>query len=126
MEWFRADQRCSLNVSIIWRGFVEVAKWIKMKIAWKIGSGSSVLVGIDSVVSGGLSYQLSAPLVNLFHNRGYTSLDHFCTFSGDRRNYWLSPGYFHLEEPYKQEWSNYVLMLNRMGISLRPTNDILV
>jgi len=80
---------------------------------WQVGSGSLVQVGIDEVVGGDRSARLSDRLLLFFHSRGYSTLDHFCTKSTDRRFYWLGHEFFHLEEPLKREWLDYLMVLNR-------------
>jgi len=100
------------NLSIIWRGFLEVLPFIKNNLCWLIGSGHLVRVGVDRIVgafNGGL---LSDALVQHFHDRGYYTLDHLCTHHGDRGLYWLSARYFRLAGSHMEEWSSYLEYLN--------------
>jgi len=126
MEWLRQENYQSANSSIIWRGFIEVARWIKLKIAWQVGNGKSVLVGTDQVVSGGLSSTLSESLINHLNGHGYTTLDHFCSMTPIRGDYWFSSAYLGLVGSDAQEWQNYIHVLLLMGINLRQSEDKMV
>jgi len=122
-EWFRSLPHRKHNISTIWRGFVDVAQEIGSHIAWQIGSGALVKVGIDPVVGGGQNEFLPDGLFFFFHERGYSSLDHFGIKASVRSRYWLSPEYFQMAASYRQDWRNYVTLLNRLGVTLGQEVD---
>lgn len=111
------------NISHVWQGFMEVVPLIRQSLRWQSGSSNLIRVGIDCFVGGKQNGILSEDLLQVFHPCGYYTLDHLCTHSIDRRFYWLGPIYFRLEGTLKDEWSGFILSLNRSGISLRKEKD---
>jgi len=59
---------------------MDIIHEIRNHLVWQVGSGSTVRVGIDNIVGGEKSYFLSDDLVQIFHSKGYYTLDHFCTY----------------------------------------------
>lgn len=114
------------NLSIIWRGFLEVLPIIKENLHWLIGSGQLSRVGVNRIVGVSNGGHLSDALVQHFHDRGFFYLEHFCTHHSDRGYYWLNARYFRLTGSHKEEWSSYLESLNRAGIVLNHAGDKLV
>lgn len=94
--WLCSEEAKRLNTSHIWWGFMDVVPYIRQSIKWQIGSGQLFQVVIDRFVGGNLSGELLEELINIFHSHGYSSLEHFCTHSADKKFYWLGSIFFRL------------------------------
>lgn len=125
-SWLTSERVVRHNSSPIWRGFLDAIPIIRKSLSWQIGSGQLFRVGIDSFVGNTTGVALFEELIHIFQARGYSQLDHFCTHSADRRQYWLGPHYFNLTGVHKEEWSSYLVALYRSGITLNGDADKLV
>ena len=62
VEWFRSKKFSSRNNSIIWRDFIHTLPWIGSHLAWQVGRGIDILVGIDPIVGSHTLYYLPEEL----------------------------------------------------------------
>ena len=61
-DWLRKKSFSSRNVSLIWRGFLQVLPWMGMHLAWQVGNGDSILLGIDPIVGSHSTFSLPEEL----------------------------------------------------------------
>ena len=53
------DKRFSTRwVSIIWRGFLQTLPWLGSHLAWQVGNGKDILIGVDPIIGAPSSYIL--------------------------------------------------------------------
>jgi len=52
LEWIKSDAITPGNISPIWHGFLDIIHEIRKHLAWQIGTGSVVHVGIDNFIGG--------------------------------------------------------------------------
>jgi len=124
--WLSQGKVVRHNLSIIWRGFMDVLPYIKRELWWQAGSGLLIRLGIDRIVGipdGGV---LTEELLHFFHDRGYSSLAHFYIHQPTGDQHWLGACYYRLTDSLKEEWTNMVGLLKRSGISLDHTDDRVV
>ena len=50
VEWLRDKSFSTRNVSLFWRGFLQVLPWMGMYLLWQVGNGESIILGVDSIV----------------------------------------------------------------------------
>ena len=60
VDWLRGKNFLSRGVSVIWRGFLQTLPWMGCELAWKVGNGDKILLGIEPIV--GASNSSSLPL----------------------------------------------------------------
>ena len=58
-SWLRGKEFLSCGVSPIWKGFLLTLPWLGRHLAWQVGNGNNVLLGIDPIV--GVSNSLMIP-----------------------------------------------------------------
>ena len=58
----REKKFCTWRVSIIWRGFLQTLHWLGHHLAWQVGNGSDILIGVDSIISAHSSFILPEEL----------------------------------------------------------------
>ena len=59
IEWLRNKHYNTRCASIFWRGFVQILPWMGSYLAWKVGDGKNILLGIDPIV--GIQSSFSLP-----------------------------------------------------------------
>ena len=75
VAWLRDKRFCTRRVSIIWRGFLQTLPWLGRHLAWQVGNGSDILIGVDSIISAHSSFILPEEL------RSYPEDLDICTLS---------------------------------------------
>ena len=74
-DWLRLKRFSIHNVSVIWRGFIHTLPWMGTHLAWLVGNGENILIGIDPIVGSHNSFSLPEDL------RTYLEDLNMCTFS---------------------------------------------
>ena len=75
VDWLRYKHFSSRNVSVMWRGFIQALPWMGIHLAWQVGSGENVLLGIDPIVGSHSSFDFPEDL------RSYLENLNICTLS---------------------------------------------
>ena len=60
VAWLRGKRFCTRGVSTIWRGFLQTLPWLGSHLAWQVGNGNDILIGIDPVI--GVPPSLTLPV----------------------------------------------------------------
>ena len=68
VSWLRGKHFSIHGVSIFWRGFLQTLPWLGIFLAWKVGNGENVQIGID-------------PMIKILHT--FTWPAGFCDFLED-------------------------------------------
>ena len=50
VAWLRGKNFNFRGVSVIWKGFLLTLPWLGRSLAWQVGNGHDVLVGIDPIL----------------------------------------------------------------------------
>eukprot|EP00253_Pinus_taeda_P011741 PITA_11741 len=72
--WFRRNSMGTKKGSSIWLSFRKIQLFSLENLRWKLYSGSSILIGFDSIVNG-LDSSFSPRLVSFFHAKGIFTWD---------------------------------------------------
>ena len=49
-NWLRGKCFNTRGVSVIWKGFLLTLPWLGRNLAWQVGNGNSVRIGIDPII----------------------------------------------------------------------------
>lgn len=69
-DWVRFPNKKKANVSIIWKEVISSFSMVEIGLAWKVGNGRNMRVGIDPWVGGGEIFHLPRDLVTLLNENG--------------------------------------------------------
>ena len=50
VSWLRGKNFSTRGVSSIWRGFLQSIPWLGSYLAWQVGNGVDIWIGIDPVI----------------------------------------------------------------------------
>ena len=125
-EWIQKGCFTGTNVSIVWKGTLEVIPLITPNLIWRVGDGSTIRIGIDCFVRGEGAFKLSDSLLQILHGKGYHTLDHITYISGQQESSLIGASYLRLEGSHILEWMRYLSVLDRMGITLSLKADSLM
>ena len=50
VSWLRGKHFGNRGVSVFWRGFLQTLPWLGRCLAWKVGNGEQVQIGIDPII----------------------------------------------------------------------------
>jgi len=125
-DWIQKDVFNASNASVVWNGILDVIAIIKPGLSWRIGDGTKIRIGMDRIVGVGEDYLLSDSLINTLHEKGYYTLNHIYLSNGQSGSLWINASTLRLAGVHILEWSHYLNVLKRMGISLSHRDDTLV
>jgi hypothetical protein len=94
---------------------------LKNWIAWFMGTGSIILVGLDPFVGSGPSFRLSSRLIRHLHYLNIFSLahiNHTSSLNSSRSHDWLTHSDLGLEGDLASEWDSYISMLICNSVSI--------
>lgn len=119
VHYFLCDHTLhSGEASTIWRSLLKSLPVIQHSIAWDVGRGTLVTVGIDPIPGLSDSYSLSPALVKFFHDKQLSVIRQFCLFLPDTQQRWLRSDELHLEGNLAVEWDQYANRLSQAGVRL--------
>ena len=49
-SWLRVKNFSTQQVSVFWKGFIHTLPWIGKHLAWHVGNGKDILLGIDPII----------------------------------------------------------------------------
>ena len=90
VEWLRSKLFSSRNASLIWRGFLQVIPWLGMHLAWQVGNGESILLGIDPIVGSHTPYTLPEELRTYLEDLNLCTLSQAHNSLPNAKYYWFS------------------------------------
>ena len=122
-KWLRKEMEGYSIASLLWRNLITASPIIKGWLAWEVGSGNQIHVGMDPFIGGGSFYKLSDPLLYRLHQTGHYTLAHVKRSYGRK---WLTAEDIHLQNREAEEWSGFVAGLEQNAISLKDSSDRIV
>jgi hypothetical protein len=100
---------------------------IKRWLAWLIGCGKQVILGMDPFIGDNASYRLLGPLIQHLNNQHIYTLAQVAAPNDVGNNQrWLEAIHLGLTREMATEWSNFLLVLKSSGISLNNSKDKIV
>ena len=126
IEWLHDKKFCTRGVSVFWRGFIQIIPWIGQYLAWQIGNGKSIQVGVDPLIGNTHTYLLPEGLRSYLEDLDIISLAQARNTLPDAHCYWYSTDELLLEGEWKSAWNLYTRALELNGIRLSDAPDILM
>lgn len=123
--WIRNPKKKIENASPIWKGFIKIYQWLGSKLAWNVGNGKSVIVGVDPIPGMAGDFQISSSLVDYLAEIGYDTLSRIKKPHGINSDpyYWYSAKDLGISGVVTLEWDEYILRLNSSGCRLNDQKD---
>ena len=125
--WIRYKSFNHRGGSIFWRSTCRHFHWIQNGLAWLIGDGKSLRIGLDPYAGATEgSYRLPDHMVIFLQRRGFGRLANIRHPSGELLHYWLDSrdlGFTGLDGVL---WDRYIGILSRLGIRLNTNPDYMI
>jgi hypothetical protein len=126
--WLRSVEPAHPFGSQTWKNLCNTLPIILHWLAWKPGSGHSIIVGKDVILGMGQEAFLSQDLVSCLNKKGIhflyqASRQRMGAATGTR---WINSAELDLAEPLAEEWDCYRQSLIESGISLGEKQDELI
>lgn len=74
-DWIRNPVKNKKNASVIWKATVESFKVIEQGLAWKIGNGRNLKIGLDPWIGCNEKYALSPGLIKHLESKSIFTLN---------------------------------------------------
>ena len=126
MAWLREKHFTIRQVSMIWKGFIHTLPWIGKCLAWQVGNGMDILLGIDPIIGTLHNSGLPSYLREYLEDPGITTLSQAHNIMPGQQPYWYTSYYLNIDGEWKLLWENYTSSLEGARIRLSPRSDILV
>ena len=75
---------------MIWKGFLLTLSWLGRRLIWKASNGSSIRLGLDSIVGLGSSYLLPHDMQDYLEDFGICTLDQARNHTPYAKGYWFA------------------------------------
>ena len=122
-DWLRCKQFSSRNVSVMWRGFLQVLPWMGNHLAWQVGSGENILLGIDPIVGSHSPFNLPEELRSYLKDLNIRTLSQAHNSLSNAQCYWFTADDLDLGGSFKSTWNAYIKGLTGAGIRLTNSPD---
>ena len=126
IDWLRNKRFSTRRVSIIWRGFLETLPWLGSFLAWQVGDGKDITIGVDPIIGAHSSYILPEELRTFLEDLDISTLSQAHNILHDAQDYWYMADELGLEGSLKEAWNAYTEGLVNGGIHLSSLDDSLV
>ena len=126
IEWLRNKRFSTRRVSIIWRGFIQSLPWLGSHLAWQVGDGKNILIGLDPIIGAHTSYILPDDLRTYLVDLEICTLAQAHNLLPDAQHYWYTANELGLAGSWKATWNDYTEGLVSGGIHLSSSADSLV
>ena len=128
-NWIRIPNKSFKNGSIRWKSMVLAFPLIGTWIAWEIGNGKSIRIGLDPWVGAGEDYRLPQTVLNkLGEQRCYKLADAKVQIPNyTSRTRWKEANEFQLEGEEAECWQDYIKLLETNCVCLEEdTKDKII
>ena len=78
------------GASMIWNGFLNTLSWLGKFLAWHVGNGQDILVGVNPIIGTHSLSDLPLGLRDYLDDFGIVSLNHAHNSLPGLHNYWYS------------------------------------
>lgn len=108
--WIRRGCSRLKGASNMWNGFTSAFQILVEWLAWKVGNGLHVLLGVDPIIGGPSQFKFSWELGVFLRERGFITLHHAipATFSVSPLQAWISAEQLGLRGTLAKEWLCYL------------------
>ena len=126
VAWLREKRFCTRRVSIIWRGFLQTLPWLGRHLAWQVGNGSDILIGVDPIIGAHSTFTLPEELRSYLEDLDICTLSQARNILPDSQSYWYTADELGIDGVWKEVWDSYIAGLALGGIHLTTQADTLV
>jgi hypothetical protein len=127
-DWIRKPEKKLTNCSIIWKSIQNYFQVISDGLAWKVGNGSCLRIGLDPWPGSGVNHSLRPELIDFLHQQGIYYLtqvsDPYTTNIWQQG--WKNVEALGLHDPLSEPWNRYILSLQSSHIHITEEEDKLV
>ena len=94
-------------------------------MGWKVGNGSSIMLGVDPIAGMNSSFTLSLEFLSYLNDYGIITLNHAHNLrEGSYSNsYWLTAEDMELASPWKEAWAHFTSDLSQGGVRITNQKD---
>jgi hypothetical protein len=111
-SWIRKNESKFSVASIIWKNFMNSLPLIKIWLAWSVGSGKQVILGLDPFIGGNALCTLSGPLIKHLNNvHIFTLAQAAYPYASGNNPCWIDTNRLRLSGEMATEWDNFLIML---------------
>ena len=126
VAWLRGKRFCTHGVSTIWRGFLQTLPWLGSHLAWQVGNGEDIMIGIDPIIGVASSLNLPDELRSFLEDLDINTLSRACNTLPDSQHYWYTAEELCIDVVWKVSSDAYTRGLDLCGIHLTTQSDSLV
>ena len=108
VDWLRNKKFCTRGVSVFWRGFIQIIPWLGRYLAWNVGNGRDIQVGVDPLIGNSHTFLLPDGLRTYLEDLDIISLAQAHNSLPDAHGYWYSAEELLLEGEWKNAWNRYI------------------
>ena len=106
VSWLRDENFNVRGASMIWNGFLNTLSWLGKCLAWHVGNGQDILVGVDPIIGTHSLSDLPLGLRDYLEDFGIVSLNHAHNTLPGLHNYWYSTEDLDIVGDWKLAWDN--------------------
>ena len=125
-DWLRSKKFYRRNISVIWRGFIHILPWIGSNLAWQVGKGTEILVGVDPIAGTYSGFYLPEDLRSYLQDMDIVFLVQAHNSEPDALGYWYTAEDLNLGGHFYELWNDYTAGLISAGIRLVESDDELI
>jgi len=127
-SWIRNPIKNKRGISVIWKAILNSFPIISNKLAWKIGSGEKVRIGVDPWQGGAQRYILPLRIVEALKERGIETLRQLADEQSTSfwMQEWRSARALGLNDDISPAFDHYISGLKSCHIRLRDRVDELI
>ena len=126
VAWFRGKKFTFRQASAIWKGFIHSLPWIGRCLAWQVGNGHDILLGIDPIIGTMYSSWLPSDLRDYLDDLGISTLSQAHNILPGQHHYWYTTEDLNIDGDWKLLWENYTSSVESVKIRLSTRSDNLV
>ena len=90
VAWLRDKRFSTQRISIIWRGFIQTLPWLGGHLAWQVGNGNDIWIGVDPIIGAPSSSTLPEELRSFLEDLDIYTLSQAHNILPDSQNYWYT------------------------------------
>ena len=123
--WITNVVRKKSQISYNWRNMILVFQFLLGNVCWKMGDGSMIKVGLDSIISMKRSHSLSIHIIKNIHIKEIVHLKNIFHRKAHHNDLqaWYKVDDLELHAKYYEEWEDYIIVLRNVWISLNHKED---
>ena len=99
------------GASMIWNGFLHTLSWLGKCLAWHVGNGQNILVGVDPIIGTHSLSDLPLGLREYLEDYGILSLNHAHNSLPGLHGYWYLAEDLDIDGDWKIAWDDYTRCL---------------